>query len=389
MMTVLWLASWYPNKIDPLEGDFIQRHAQATSLHLPVTVIYVAQYGENVPVEEDCIEIKKSSNLTEIIVFFRFKALGLKLIDKIRYNLKYYSAYKQAIRKFFSGNEKPAWIHVHVPMKAGKIAQWISRKWKIPYIVSEHAATYTKGAPDWFENRSVYYQKTVTSIFKKASLVTSVSRDNGTLLKKKFHLKKVEVVHNVVNDQMFNYNNAAGSPLIFEFVHVSTMGYQKNVAGILQAFGTIIKTNDQWRLTLVGPADPGELNTPIESLGLAKNITFAGAISNQEVARYMQASSALILFSRYENFPCVIVEALCCGLPVVTSDVGGIREAVNESNGILVASEDVGALTQAIAHLIENYSKFNRMEIATSAKKRYAYDVIGKTFLKLYNETDR
>jgi glycosyltransferase involved in cell wall biosynthesis len=43
-------------------------------------------------------------------------------------------------------------------------------------------------------------------------------------------------------------------------------------------------------------------------------------------------ADAFILFSRHENFPCVVIEALCCGLPVVASNVGGIAEAVDETN---------------------------------------------------------
>lgn len=385
-MSILWLASWFPNKIAPLEGDFIQRHAQATSLHIPITVIYMAQYGESVTVQEDSVEMRKSGNLTEIIVFFRFKALGIRLIDKIRYNLKYYSTYKKNIKRFFSENEMPTWVHVHVPMKAGKIAQWIQRKWKIRYIVSEQAGTYTRGAPDCFENRSFYYKKAVASVFRNAHIVTSVSRSNGNLLKKMFQLKKVEVVHNVVNEQMFNYNDTIVAPSVFEFIHVSTMGYQKNVEGILHAFGNIVKTNRQWRLTLIGPVEFEKLEKLIGSLGLTNNVNFVGALSNKEVARYMKASSAFILFSRYENFPCVIVEALCCGLPVVTSNVNGIPEAVDESNGILVDSEDVAALTKAIYDMMSNYELYDRQAIAAAAKAKYSYEVIGKQFLKLYNE---
>lgn len=385
-MTVLWLASWYPNKISPLEGDFIQRHAQAVSLRMPVTVIYVAQYGETINVTEESVVIKRTGNLTEIIVFFRFNALGIKLFDKIRYNVKYYFTYKKAIKKFLSENEKPAWVHVHVPMKAGKIAQWIQRKWEIPYFVTEHAATYVEGAPDWFANRSFYYQKAVASVFKKAHLVTSVSHNNGNILKNKFDLNRVEVIRNVVNDEWFTYQERLILPTVIEFLHISTMGYQKNIEGILQAFSSLLKTSNLWNLTLVGPADSLQLQALIETYGLTNNITFLGAVSNQEVAQYMQAASALVLFSRYENFPCVIIEALCCGLPVITTNVGGIPEAVDESNGILVNSEDVGALTNAISNMMNNYDSYDRKAIAAAAKTKYSYDVIGKQFLNLYNE---
>ena len=48
MTTALWLASWYPSKIAPFEGDFIQRHARATALVQPVHVVHVCKGCEGV-----------------------------------------------------------------------------------------------------------------------------------------------------------------------------------------------------------------------------------------------------------------------------------------------------------------------------------------------------
>ena len=62
-MNILWLTSWYPNRISPFDGDFIQRHAHAVASRIPLTVIYVAQYGELIPVSNDEIVITNNGNL--------------------------------------------------------------------------------------------------------------------------------------------------------------------------------------------------------------------------------------------------------------------------------------------------------------------------------------
>lgn len=381
-MNILWLASWYPNRISPYDGDFIQRHALAVSAYLPLTVIYVAQYGESVPVEKNEVLIKNNGNLTEIVIFFTFKKIGIKIIDKILYNRKYYAAYKKFITQYFAKNKLPDIIHVHVPMKSGTIAQWIKRKWGLPYIVSEHSATYVPGPPDSFKNRSFYYKSRVRSVFRGAEAVTSVSRHDGLLLKHIFSLQKVSVIHNVANTAYFFYKEHFKNDY-FQFVHVSVMSYQKNIEGIITAFAALATQRRDWRLCLIGN-DSGYIKRLVMEAGIEDRVSMPGEVSNMEVAVQMQQSDALVMFSRYENFPCTIIEALCCGLPVVASNVAGIPEAIHAANGILVDSENVEQLTGALAQMIERNNSFKKEEIAADAAAKYNYNYIGRQFTDLY-----
>ncbi|MCB4234228.1 glycosyltransferase family 4 protein [Kaistella anthropi] len=61
-------------------------------------------------------------------------------------------------------------------------------------------------------------------------------------------------------------------------------------------------------------------------------------IYSQEVSEKMRASDCFVLFSDYENFPCVLLESLSTGTPVIATKVGGIPEVVNEKNGILISN---------------------------------------------------
>ncbi len=384
-MNVLWLASWYPNKIIALDGDFIQRHAIAVSRFIPITVIYVTQYGEEVEIKENKTDIFQNGNLTEIIIYFSLKKTGIGIIDKLRYNWKYYNTYKKAIKKYFSDNTIPSLIHVHVPMKAGVIAQWINKKWNIPYIISEHSATYVKGADDAFDKRSLYFRTRVASIFRNATMVTSVSRHDGNILKRIFNLERVEVIRNVVDTNHFFFRQDVMAQK-FRFVHISVMNYQKNVEGIFNACALLKDIHQNWEIELIGRALSPEIQKRVDNLGLKSFVRTRDEISYLEVAERLQQASALVVFSRYENFPCVIIEALSCGLPVIATAVGGIPEAVNTSNGILVTSENETALFNAMAHVLTQYNSFNREAIAIDAKNKYAYNIIGEQFFNLYKE---
>jgi glycosyltransferase involved in cell wall biosynthesis len=80
----------------------------------------------------------------------------------------------------------------------------------------------------------------------------------------------------------------------------------------------------------------------------------------------------------------VVIEALCCGLPVVSSSVAGIPEAINNDNGILMESENEEQLVNALQKIMTRYSNYNRPEIAREAQAIYSYEKIGKQFSDLY-----
>ena len=124
----------------------------------------------------------------------------------------------------------------------------------------------------------------------------------------------------------------------------------------------------------------------IATLGLTALVFYTGEISYPEVASQMQHASAFVLFSRHENFPCVIVEALCCGLPCIATNVGGVREAVNNDNGILIKSESEVQLIEAMAKMMNEYHRFDRSKIAEEAQEKFSYSTIGKQFYELYRQ---
>ena len=76
-----------------------------------------------------------------------------------------------------------------------------------------------------------------------------------------------------------------------------------------------------------------------------------GEKSLEEVASLMGESHAFLLFSHYENLPCVILEAFSCGIPVVSSDTGGIREHLDPSRGILVTNGAEDELERALLQM--------------------------------------
>src|SRR6185436_6828034 len=80
---ILWLPSWYPNKISPYDGDFIQRHARAVSTFIQIHVVHFVRDIKGIVTDSIFIDKKTTGNLTETIVYYHVKQPVLKFIDKI------------------------------------------------------------------------------------------------------------------------------------------------------------------------------------------------------------------------------------------------------------------------------------------------------------------
>ncbi len=382
-MKILWLASWYPNEYEPTIGDFVQRHAKAVSQLMRVDVIHVVQAGRKFNYLNKVVN-NYDGNLHEAIHYFTYKKSNIDWLDKILYNKTYWRYYKKIVDDYIQQKGKPDLLHVHVPFKAGIIALAFLRKYKIPFIVSEHSSLYSNNAKENFSNQDFFFRFYTEHIFKKAALVTNVSAAIGSVLKQMFGLNDVRIIPNVVDTNHF-YFKPKQKNKTFRWLHVSSMHPSKNVDKIIQIFTQISKERNDWELIICGPVNK-EYEQLAEKLNLQSRIKFTGEISYEEVAKQMQQADAFVLFSSRENFPCVIIEAICCGIPVVASDIGGTQEAVNESNGILVEPNNIDELQNAIISMMNNITKYNSEKISADAISKYNYNTVAQQFIDLYNE---
>lgn len=164
------------------------------------------------------------------------------------------------------------------------------------------------------------------------------------------------------------------------------MNFQKNPDGILDAVKLLKEKGYDFELYMIGHEDD-RLISKTENSGLSEIVSFHAAVPYSDVAKQMQMASAFLLFSRFENLPCVILEALCCGLPVISSNVGGISEVINEQNGILVANENISQLADAMQQVIENYAAYDKQRISDMAKEKFSYTTVGSQYFSAYCDT--
>ncbi|MDX1740191.1 MAG: glycosyltransferase family 4 protein [Rhodothermales bacterium] len=177
------------------------------------------------------------------------------------------------------------------------------------------------------------------------------------------------VIYNGVSDvRSFNV-----TPIDFErrsILCVGRMVEQKDFATALRVFADLSEGFPDLSLAFAGDGPlEASLRSQADELGLSDRTRFLGRISRDEVLTVLSESTLLLMPSRAEAFPLTLLEAGKTGRPVVATDVGGIREAVDDGKtGIVVPVGNREALTEAAATLLSSPDKCQSMGHAAREK---------------------
>ncbi len=375
---ILWLVSWYPGKTDLFNGDFIERHAKAVASFTPIVVIFVTK-DVSLKKGQFVIEKEVEGNLTVYRGYYGSSAFPFT--EKLYSSFRYFDLQRKIFAQIKKERGNPGLVHVHMAFKAGIFARYLKARKHIPYVITEHWTGYYQKSPNSIYKADFFSKQLTKWVLKGGSLLLPVAHKLGETINLLVPVK-YEVIPNVVDTNLFFYKPEELK--LPRFIHPSTMSYVKNPEGILRVAIELHKEGYEFELLMVGGVPDSLLELAEKSGGLNQYLFFKKEIPYTQVATEMQNSSALVLFSRFENLPCVILEALCCGLPVISADVGGIKEVVDETNGILVKSEDEKALRKAFKNMIDNYHLFDRKKIALDSAETFAYRTIGKQILDTY-----
>jgi len=92
----------------------------------------------------------------------------------------------------------------------------------------------------------------------------------------------------------------------------------------------------------------------------------------------------MLLFSNHENLPVVMLESYACGVPIISTNVGGIHEHVNENLGRLVERGDEKAFLNELKNFMKKPDTYNQQKIREYAMENFSNKIIGKTLFKTY-----
>ncbi|MCL6523382.1 MAG: glycosyltransferase [Thermoflavifilum sp.] len=379
---ILWLVSWYPDRMQPTNGDFIERHALAASRVADIVVVHLTK---DPTLSAARLEVDDSS--APSLVVYRWydvpSTFQHPLFRKIHHAWKYAWAAYRVLTIVFKQQGKPDLVHAHVSWKAGLLALCLKYLKGYHYILSEHASYFQPGSSQGYAHDDQLRKWLIRQILRHASLWLPVSVDLGNQLQAIAGTKDFLVVPNAVDTHLFFYSHKAHRQ-VRRFIHVSNMQPHKCPSMILQAFAAAIDQLHDWQMVMVGPVE-SRLKELVDRNGSLKDrVIFTGWLSHAQLANYLREADCLILYSLYENQPCAILEALCCGLPVIAAAVGGVPEIISNDKGILVPPADVESLQEAMCQMAIKIRDFDRETIAKQACQKYAYETIAIRFQEVY-----
>lgn len=374
---ILWIASWYPHGRSPQDGDFVQRMGLAAARFSSIAVL-VSEPSRRFGIKFLSIR----STYTEVRCHYPALTWDgpmhgvVKGVNRLFSFFALIFGYIYVRRKF----GRPLLIHSHVIYPFGPLAALFSWFERLPLLVTEHWTGWLTERHCALQFRHKWASKLV---FARAHVVTAVANSLRFGLIKAGCRVPVHLLSNVVQDSFFNSERKPPEGR-FQFLFVGVLRNDiKNLSGILKALRQVANSNV--RLTILGDG-PDKLSNRILSreLGLDDYVSFEGTVDNDQVAHFMSGSHCLLLFSNFENQPCVILEALASGLPVIASRVGGVPDMVNENNGILVEPGDDEGLARAMITMIDNYSSYDREKIREDIRPLCSYESVGKQLDHLY-----
>jgi len=192
-------------------------------------------------------------------------------------------------------------------------------------------------------------------------------------------------IHNVADTQPLPYRNRVGlSPL---FLHNRGLAPEYNPACTLRAFSIVQQRYPDARLTIAhdGPLRPA-LEDLARSLGL-RHTQFVGSVSPGYMAALYNSADIYLMSPNADNMPLSLLECFSAGLPVVSSDAGGIPNMVQDQvNGLLFAINDHQAMAACALRLLEEPGLAACLASNAQAQcARYAWSEIGPQWLAVYS----
>ena len=374
-MNVLHLLSWFPSPNDPTLGNFCVRMIDSLPEDCHSVILSVCD-GKNMTKSFEVKEIPGAHH-THVQIYIRPPKINairkLKMLRMYQYGLKY-------IKKHFFN---PDLIHLHVTYPLGQVALLWKKLFGYKYVLTEHWTIYQPQNKDVLVGK---LKRKIVKIANNAELIMPVSLDLQRCMEGHGVHNRFQVIYNLVNTDIFRLGGTQTENKK-HMLHISTLRDEaKNFSGILRVVERLRQQRDDFELHVIHDYDAPEFKAFVKDHQLEDCVFFHGKKTSAEVAQAYQKADFFVLFSNFENLPCVIVEAFASGVPVLSTSVGGIAEILSPERGILIPQGDEDALLQGMNQMLDHSSEYDRQAIRDYAIKTFAAQNIGQQIFEAYKK---
>jgi glycosyltransferase involved in cell wall biosynthesis len=354
-------------------GLFVRNHALAAAKSgINVVVAYATAINDSKYINTG-YSVHEQDGLKEIIYYYR-KSSFLA-------NLSLLIAWFKVLKYCIVSNGKPALIHAHILTRSGLFAFFLSKIYRVPYILTEHWSRY------YSHNLSYkgFLRKHATQmVLNNASKVTVVSESLTAAMKSRGLKFNYEILSNVVDTDKFNISLSKN--VSFTFVSITCFEEKsKNLRLLINAAEILQKEGFVFELLMIGDGtDKQEIVQYSENTGI--NVKFTGTLSYSQTAEVLKQSHCLVVSSNYETFGIVAYEALACGIPVISTDVADLKRIIDQNSGIIVPVKDVESMANAMKMILLNYTMYNPEKIRSKVIDICSVSSVSASLGRLYQQ---
>jgi glycosyltransferase involved in cell wall biosynthesis len=256
----------------------------------------------------------------------------------------------------------------------------LSAKWEngTPFLMTEHGIYLRERYLEYRENGATFavrafimrfFRLLTAASYLEADLITPGSDYNlRWQLRHGAPPDRVWRVYNGIDPSAFPAGDEPDNPTLSWLGRITPI---KDVESLIAAFRIVADRIPRSRLRLFGSAPPGDepylarCRALVDRLGLSGRVTFEGRV--QASVEAYHAGSVVVLSSTSEGFPYTVIEAMATGRSTVSTDVGGVREAVGDT-GLVVPTRDPVSLAEGCIRLLEDPQL--RSGMAQAARQR-------------------
>ncbi len=377
-LKILFISSWYPHRLKPLNGIFIKRHAAANTIDCHVSAIFVCS------AETDSIEESEEDGIYTIRGYYaqpKFKLFPFYTLAKLT---RYLSTWKKVLTLYKKKHGKPDLINANIVYPVSIIATFLKYNWKVSYVITEHWTGYF---PEDGHYKG-FAKKLATKIaVANAGAVITDSAKLGRTMTSLGLKNNYFTIPNVVDPQIFSIKTEKKQQdAPYTFIHVSSLDdEQKNISGMLRAFKKFHSQHPKSVFTIIWNEEEKEnLDRLKPLLSECEGVNIIGKKAGNELAEQLNKANGFLLFSNYENLPCVMLEAFMCGVPVIGTNVGDVPDFINAKNGVLINYKNEEQLLQAMEEISKNKGVYTASEIRNMVLEKVSPAAVSKQFTDIY-----
>jgi glycosyltransferase involved in cell wall biosynthesis len=362
-MRVLVVTTWYPSRLNPVRGVFVQRQVEAIARRHDVTVVNLGPADEGDP-------DPSGSGQPHVRVL------------QVPWTMTSPRSFARSLRavRSVAQSQRPDVLHsmVYSALPHGFA---MARATRAPWVHSEHWSGISDPAsvhPAW---RAV--APGAKALYRGPDVVTAVSGYLQQAIAPYARHGRALVVPNVVEGPAHLTAPPPGEPL--RLLAVGNLVASKNPVLAVETLAELRRRGVDAQLRWVGSGRlEARVRETADRLGVAQRLQLPGRLPPQEVGAAYERCQVFLLPTEHETFCVVAAEALLHGRPVVVGATGGQRDFVTPAVGVLVQQQTATAYADAVLAVRERFAGTNPNAFAEALRDRVSGDAVADGFGDAY-----